>query len=75
MSITPSSSPNPVENQIQPTIRSERKLLSVETQKDSDGIPVSVYTYEVEKNGKTVVQTVKTRKTRKYKENKFNGIS
>ena len=54
------------------TKTSNRKLISIESAKDTDGTDLSIYKYEVEKNGKTVVQTVKTRKTRKYKENKFN---
>lgn len=48
-----------------------RKLVSVEAAKDTDGSEISVYKYEVEKDGKVSTQTVKTRKTRKY-ENKYN---
>lgn len=50
---------------------SNRKLLSVEPAKDSDGSNISVYKYEVEKNGKMSIQTVKTRKNPKYKDNKY----
>ena len=49
-----------------------RKLLSVDPATDSDGSQINVYTYEVERNGKTSIQTVKTRKTHKYKDNKYN---
>lgn len=48
-----------------------RKLISVEPSTDSDGTEISIYTYEVEKNGRVTTQTVKTRKTRKYKDNKY----
>ena len=49
-----------------------RTLKSVQPGKDSDGTDISVYTYEVEKNGKISTQTVKARKTKKY-ENKYNA--
>ena len=49
-----------------------RKLLSVDPATDSDGSQINVYTYEVERNGKTSIQTVKTRKTHKYKDNKYD---
>lgn len=49
-----------------------RKLISVDPATDSDGSQINVYTYEVERNGKTSIQTVKTRKTHKYKDNKYN---
>ena len=49
-----------------------RKLVSITPSKDTDGSDISVYTYEVEKNGKVSTQTVKTRKTKKY-EKKYNA--
>lgn len=49
-----------------------RTLKSVQPAKDTDGTDISVYTYEVEKNGKISTQTVKARKTKKY-ENKYNA--
>lgn len=48
-----------------------RTLKSIQPAKDTDGTDISVYTYEVEKNGKISTQTVKARKTKKY-ENKYN---
>ena len=48
-----------------------RKLISVNPSKDTDGTEISIYTYEVERNGRVTTQTVKTRKTRKYKDNKY----
>ena len=50
-----------------------RKLVSIVPAKDSDGTEISIYTYEVEKNGKISTQTVKTRKTLKYKGNKYDA--
>ena len=49
-----------------------RKLVSVSSSKDSDGCDLSIYTYEVEKNGKVSTQIVKTRKTKKF-EVKYNA--
>lgn len=54
------------------TKTSNRKLISIESAKDTDGTDLSIYKYEVEKNGKTGIQTVKTRKTRKYKDQRYD---
>ena len=48
-----------------------RKLISVEPSVDSDGTAISLYTYEVCKNGVTTTQTVKARRTPKYKDCRY----
>ena len=54
-------------NESKPT----RKLIKIEPSVDSDGTQISLYTYEVTKNGVTSIQTVKTRRTPKYKDCKY----
>ena len=55
-------------NESKPT----RKLIKIEPSVDSDGTQISLYTYEVTKNGVTSIQTVKTRRTPKYKDCKYD---
>ena len=54
-------------NEAKPT----RKLIKIEPSVDSDGTQISLYTYEVTKNGVVTTQTVKTRRTPKYKDCKY----
>ena len=48
-----------------------RKLIRIDPAVDSDGTQISLYTYEVTKNGVVTTQTVKTRRTPKYKDCKY----
>ena len=56
-----------MQNDSKPT----RKLIKIEPAVDSDGTQISLYTYEVTKNGVVTTQTVKTRRTPKYKDCKY----
>ena len=49
-----------------------RKLISITPATDSDGSQISLYSYEITKDGKTFTQTVKTRRTPKFKDHKFD---
>ena len=49
-----------------------RKLVSITPATDSDGSQISLYSYEITKDGKTFTQTVKTRRTPKFKDHKFD---
>ena len=50
-----------------------RKLIRIDPAVDSDGTQISLYTYEVTKNGVVTTQTVKTRRTPKYKDCKYES--